>query len=52
MAKDKISVIVSCYNEEQSIPLFYEEMSRVATEMNKVDFEFMFVFKNKTFHFY
>ena len=43
MAKDKISVIVSCYNEEQSIPLFYEEMSRVATEMNKVDFEFMFV---------
>lgn len=43
MAKDKISVIVSCYNEEQSIPLFYEEMSRVASEMNKVDFEFMFV---------
>lgn len=43
MAKDKISVIVSCYNEEQSIPLFYKEMDRVSKEMDKVDFEFMFV---------
>ena len=27
---EKISVIVSCYNEEKSIPLFYQEMERVA----------------------
>ena len=26
---DKISVIVSCYNEEESIPLFYNEMNSV-----------------------
>lgn len=43
MKKEKISVIVSCYNEEESIALFYKEMDRVAKEMNEVDFEFMFV---------
>lgn len=41
--KDKISVIVSCYNEEESIPLFYKEMNEVSKQMNHVDFEFMFV---------
>lgn len=43
MKKEKISVIVSCYNEEEAIPYFYKEMSRVAKEMKQVDFEFMFV---------
>ena len=41
--KDKISVIVSCYNEQESIPLFYKEMNEVSKQMNHVDFEFMFV---------
>lgn len=39
----KISVIVSCYNEEESIPLFYKEMNKVTKQMKEVDFEFMFV---------
>lgn len=41
----KISIIVPCYNEEESIPLFYEEISKVAEEMKKekVEFEFLFV---------
>lgn len=43
MKKEKISVIVSCYNEEESIPLFYKEMNRVTKEMKELDFEFMFV---------
>jgi glycosyltransferase involved in cell wall biosynthesis len=43
MAKDKISIIVPCYNEEESLPLFYEEITKVANEMKKVDFEFLFV---------
>jgi glycosyltransferase involved in cell wall biosynthesis len=30
----KISVIISCYNEEKAIPLFYEEI-----EKNIKDFE-------------
>jgi glycosyltransferase involved in cell wall biosynthesis len=43
MAKDKISIIVPCYNEEESLPLFYEEITKVANDMKKVDFEFLFV---------
>lgn len=43
MKKEKISVIVSCYNEEESIPLFYKEMNAVSKKMDNVDFEFMFV---------
>lgn len=41
----KISIIVPCYNEEESLPLFYEEVSKVAEEMKKekVEFEFLFV---------
>ena len=41
--KKKISVIVSCYNEEESLPLFYEEMSKVMDEMPQNDFELIFV---------
>lgn len=41
--KKKISVIVSCYNEEESLPLFYEEMRRVMDEMSQNDFELIFV---------
>ena len=43
MAKEKISVIVSCYNEEESLPLFYQEMDRVSKQMDNVNFEFIFV---------
>lgn len=43
---DKISVIVSCYNEEKALPLFYKEMERV----RKQDFEgianFEYIFVN------
>lgn len=40
---EKISIIVPCYNEEEALPLFYEEINRVSNEMKKVDFEFLFV---------
>ena len=40
---DKISVIVPCYNEEEMLPLFYEEITKVAAKMQDVDFEFIFV---------
>ena len=43
MAKEKISIVVPCYNEEESLPLFYEEICRVAKDMKVVDFEFLFV---------
>lgn len=41
-----ISLVVPCYNEEESMPLFYAEASRVAAQMKEshgAEFEFIFV---------
>lgn len=40
---DIISVIVPCYNEEKALPYFYKEISKIASEMDKVEFEFIFI---------
>ena len=42
---EKISVVVSCYNEEKALPLFYKEMERVRKQdfENIVEFEYIFV---------
>ncbi len=40
---EKISVIIPCLNEEESLPFFYEEINRVSKEMNAIDFEFLFI---------
>lgn len=46
---DKISVVVPCWNEEEALPIYYREMSRVMENMNRgtdqetVDFELIFV---------
>ena len=40
---EMISVIVPCYNEEEVLPLFYEEVTRVAAQMGEFSFEFLFV---------
>ena len=37
-----ISVVVPCFNEEESIPLFYEEMERVRISMGE-EFEYIFI---------
>lgn len=39
----KITVVVPCYNEEQSLHFFYEEMEQVAAEMKENTFEYLFV---------
>ncbi len=39
----KISIIVSCYNEQESLPLFYKEITKVMEEMDKNTFELIFV---------
>ena len=41
--KQKISVIVPCYNEEAAIPYFYEEIKRISKEMEEMDFEYLFI---------
>ena len=38
-----ISIVVPCYNEEESIPLFYEEIDKVSKRMKNVNFEFLFI---------
>lgn len=43
---DKISVVVSCYNEEKALPLFYEEMERVRKQDFGEDVAFEYVFVN------
>lgn len=41
---DKISIIVSCYNEEKALPLFYEEIEKVKNkDFQDVEFEYIFV---------
>lgn len=40
---DKISIIVPCYNEEESIPLFYGEIKKQEQKMESVVFELWFI---------
>ena len=40
---DKISIVVPCYNEEESIPLFYKEIKKQEEKMKHVSFELWFV---------
>lgn len=40
---EKITVIVPCYNEEQSLRLFYAEMERIAQTMPELAFEYLFI---------
>ena len=41
MAK-KISVVIPCYNEEESIMIFYEEITKIIKKM-KNKFELVFI---------
>lgn len=41
--KDKISLIIPCYNEEAALPIFYSEVIKVADSMKQQDFEFIFI---------
>ena len=39
----KISLVIPCYNEEESLKFLYKEMDRVTKEMPNYEFEFIFV---------
>lgn len=43
MKKDLISIIVPCYNEEESLPIFYKEVNKVLTGMKSIDYEILFI---------
>lgn len=38
-----LSVVVPCFNEEEVLPLFYDEIAKVAGTLNQLQFEFVFV---------
>ena len=40
---EKITVIVPCYNEEEALNYYYDEMSKVMNEMKEVDFELLLI---------
>ncbi|MEG0378268.1 MAG: glycosyltransferase family 2 protein [Eubacterium sp.] len=43
---EKISIIIPCYNEELSIPLFYDEMTKILTRLKQfysLEFEYIFI---------
>lgn len=40
---DFITLIIPCYNEQESLPLLYPELVKVAGQMSEQKFEFLFV---------
>ena len=43
MGMKVLSLVVPCYNEEQSLPYFYDEIVRIAGILNEVEFEILLV---------
>ncbi len=43
MDRKLISVIVPCYNEQEALPFFFEEIDKVIAEMSDCDFEVIYV---------
>ena len=43
MKKKLLSIVVSCFNEEEAVPLFYKEVNKVFKKMKELDLEFIFV---------
>ncbi len=40
---DKLTIIVPCYNEEEVLPVFYQEVKQVVDNMKEVETEFLFI---------
>lgn len=41
--KEIISLVIPCYNEEESIPYFYKEIKKLENKLKAVEFEYIFV---------
>ena len=39
----KIALIVTCYNEQEALPIFYREMSKI---MKEIDCQYELIFVN------
>lgn len=40
---EKLSVVVPCYNEQEALPIFYTEITKVAKTMDQLEFEFILI---------
>ena len=43
MQKKKVSIMVPCYNESESLPFLYEELNKLMNSLNQYDWEVLFV---------
>ena len=39
----KLYLVIPCYNEQEALPLFYEELNKVTKQLSSYDFEMLFV---------
>ena len=42
MSKQKITLVIPCFNEQESLPIFYKEISKVLHSM-ECDYELIFI---------
>ena len=42
-SKKKISIVVPCYNEQEVLPMFYEELNKVMKKLDNVELELILV---------
>lgn len=40
---EKLSIVIPCFNEQEAIPVFYEEIIKVADSLKELEFEFIFI---------
>ena len=40
---EKCSLVIPCYNEEEALPIFYEETEKIIATMDYLEFEYVFV---------
>ena len=40
---EKISVVVPCYNEQEALPLFYQEIRKISASLDQLEWEFIFI---------
>lgn len=43
MAKKTLTIVAPCYNEEESLPIFYQTVVDMEEQLSSVDIEFLFV---------
>ena len=46
--KDKISIVIPCYNEEKALPLLINDIYKLFDTLNEVDFEIIMVDNSST----